>query len=135
MKGKEEHIAILCMLAKVSGMDGQVDESEKLLIRAIAMKLGVDEHTTEEIISGRIKAKIKPPPGEFDRIPYFQMCVMASGVNGEFNDEETLYCKKLGLKLGLRDQTLDKAIALFKEYHPRTVPAEVLKRTFQIDHN
>ena len=135
MDDREERIAILTMLTHVSDLDGGLDEREKLLIRSIAIKLDIDEVTTEDIIAGRLSAEISPPEPESDRIPYFQMCVMASGVNGNFNEKETLYCKKLGMRLGLRDETLDKAIELFKQHYPNAVPADVLIRTFQINHN
>ncbi|NNC83832.1 MAG: hypothetical protein HKN79_09650 [Flavobacteriales bacterium] len=135
MNDREDGIAILTMLTRVGEMSGEMDEREELLIRTIALKLGLDEQTTDDILAGRIRAEITPPRKEVDRIPYFHMCVMASGINGDFDDREVLFCKKLGMRLGLRDDTLDKAIALFKEYYPKSVPVEILKRTFQIDHN
>lgn len=134
-ENREERIAILTMLTQVSDMDGNIDEREELLIRSIAIKLNIDEQTTDDILSGTLSAEIKAPTDEWDRIPYFQMCVMASGVNGDFNEKETLYCKRLGMRLGLRDATLDKAIELFKQYYPKSVPLDLLKKTFQVNHN
>ncbi|NNK81342.1 MAG: hypothetical protein HKO93_07575, partial [Flavobacteriales bacterium] len=50
-ENREERIAILTMLTHVSDMDGNIDEREELLIRSIAIKLNIDEQTTDDILS------------------------------------------------------------------------------------
>ena len=131
----EEPIAVLTMLARVARVNGSIDEQEKKLIESMAKKMLVPAEMVEAILDGRITAEIKAPEEEWERIPYFQMCVMMTGVNGKFDEKEALFCKRLGHDLGLRSLVLDRVIELFKQYFPDSVPIEELRKAYQIGHN
>jgi len=131
----EEPIAVLTMLARVARINGLIDEQEKRLIEGMAEKMSVPSDMVEGIIEGKIKAEISPPAEEWERIPYFQMCVMMTGVNGEFDEKEAIFCKRLGQDLGLRSLVLDRVMALFKEHFPEPVPIDELRKAYQIGHN
>ncbi len=131
----EEPIAVLTMLARVARVNGMIDEQEKNLIETMAEKMMVPAEVVEAILDGRISAEIKPPEEEWERIPYFQMCVMMTGVNGDFDEREALFCKRLGHDLGLRSVVLDSVIHLFKKHFPKAVPIEELRKAYQIGHN
>jgi len=123
------------MLVDVCKVNGLIDEREMLMIHTMSEKLNLSDDLRDQVISGTIHVQIKAPEGEWERIPFFQMCVMTSGVNGDFDARESLFCKKLGLRLGLRDEVLDQVIRLFKEYFPETVPLEDLKKAYRLSHN
>ena len=131
----EEPIAVLTMLVRVARIDGIIDEQERKLIETMAEKMFVPDEMVEAILEGRVSAEIHPPKEEWERIPYFQMCVIMTGVNGEFESQEALFCKRLGHDLGLRSTVLDRVIELFKEYFPNSVPIEELRKAYQIGHN
>jgi hypothetical protein len=131
----EEPIAVLTMLTRVAKINGVIDEPERRLIESMAEKMMVPQDMVDAIIEGRVTAEINPPDVEWERIPYFQMCVMMTGVNGEFDEREAVFCKRLGHKLGLRSLVLDRVMALFKEHFPEPVPIEELRKAYQIGHN
>ena len=136
MKDEEhEALAILTMLVEVSKVNGEIDEKEKAMINRMAEKMNLDASIRDEVMAGKIYVEISPPAGEWERIPFFQMCVMTSGVNGDFDKREALFCKRLGLRLGLREDTLDEVIHLFKQYFPEKVPIEALRKAYQLGHN
>ena len=131
----EEPIAVLTMLARVAKINGKIDEPERQLIQGMAKKMMVPQDMVDAILNGRVTAEISPPEEEWERIPYFQMCVMMTGVNGEFDEKEAIFCKRLGQDLGLRSIVLDRVIALFKEHFPEPVPIDELRKAYQIGHN
>lgn len=135
MQNQQDAIATLSMLKKVAAIDGNIDEKEMSFMQAMAEKLKVDSETLEQIIQGEIYAEIDPPSEEWERIPYFQMCVMMTGINGDFQEKEALFCKQLGHELGLRDVVLEEVIRLFKKYFPKAVPIDALKQAYQLSHN
>ncbi len=107
----EEPIAVLTMLARVAKINGVIDEPERRLIEGMAKKMMVPQDMVNAIIEGRVTAEINPPDEEWERIPYFQMCVMMTGVNGEFDDKEAIFCKRLG-------DSQPQAIAPFDDFGP-----------------
>jgi hypothetical protein len=132
---KDNTLAIICMLVKVSTKDGVIGSQEEFFINAMSDRLGLTAEERADILSGRVDVKILPPKDEWERIPYFQMCVMASGVNGHFHEKEVLFCKKLGMELGVRDEVIHKIVELFQDYFPEEVPIEELRKVYQITHN
>ena len=132
---ERDALAILTMLVGVSTVDGKIDDRELNMISRMAKKMNLSDRVRDQVVSGKIYVEIEPPAGEWERIPFFQMCVMTSGVNGDFDEQEMLFCKRLGMKLGLQDEVLDNVIALFKQYFPDRVPIEELRKAYQLGHN
>jgi hypothetical protein len=131
----QERLSQLAMLIYVSQIDGEVDDEEQALVDTMAERLEIKEDDKHLLMTGELVVKLHVPSSEWERVENFHLCMMMSSISGEFDSQEALFCKRLGLKMGVRDEVMNKVITLFRQYHPDAVPVQELKRVYQIGHN
>lgn len=132
---RDTAIAILCMLKEVSLLSGRMDKKEEQFIRSMGHRLDLDDGTIEDVIRGQLFEELPTFRAESDRIPIFYMCAMGHAVNGDFDQNERIYCERLGFRMGIRPVVMDLLIDLMKKHFPQPIPDEALQAVIRVSHN
>lgn len=123
------------MLVELNSTDGEASEEENDFINRLADLYKIEPVELLQIKSGKFKPELSIPKMESDRIPFFQTCVMAMGVDLKVNDEEKKYCSELGMKMGLREEVIGVVMDLFEKHFPNPVPITELMNAYNIGRN
>jgi hypothetical protein len=134
-KKYNEKLSLIAMLVELNSTDGEASEEENDFINRLADLYKIEPVELLQIKSGKFKPELSIPKMESDRIPFFQTCVMAMGVDLKVNDEEKKYCSELGMKMGLREEVIGVVMDLFEKHFPNPVPITELMNAYNIGRN
>jgi len=137
MKGEkyDEKLSLMAMLVELSWVDGEVTEEENGFIDHLADLYEIEPIDLLKIKSGEYKPELAIPKSEADRVPFFQSCVIAMGIDYRTNEDEKNYCTNLGMKMGLREEVVKSVMNLFEKYFPEPVPIDELMNAYIIGRN
>lgn len=127
----QEKLSLLAMLVEMAWSDGEYTEEENDFINRLADLYEISDMDMLKIKSGELKPESIVPEREAERIPFFQSCVMAMGVDREVVNQERMFCRNIGLKMGLREQVIRNVMDLFEEHFPNPVPIDKLMMAYQ----
>lgn len=130
---KNERLSLLAELIKMAKADNEVRDVEFQFLFSLAAQMGVTKEDFKELFEQYIE--FNPPKLEFERIIQFQRLVLLMNVDLEIDEDEILYIKNLGIRMGLHPMATNEVLKVMNEYENKVVPPDVLIQIFRTFHN
>ena len=130
---KNERLSLLAELIKMAKADNEVRDVEFQFLFSLAAQMGVTKEDFKELFEQYIE--FNPPKLEFERIIQFQRLVLLMNVDLEIDEDEILYIKDLGIRMGLHPMATNEVLKVMNEYENKVVPPDVLIQIFRTFHN
>ena len=129
----QEKLSLLTELIKLARAEDGVKEEEFLFLDQVAKRLGVGEDEFKALFDKYID--FTPPELETERILQFHRLVLLMNVDGDADDDEIMFIKNVGLKMGLRPNAISAALAESFKHKDGVVPPEKLIEIFRTYNN
>ncbi len=129
----EEKLSALSQLIAFAKKGKVIKDIEYDFLVIIADQIGVDKETFDALLE-------KPVPHvaiqtEIQRIVQFHRLLLLMNVDREIEAIELENIHKLGLKMGLNIQAIDKTLEIMYEYKNNNIPPDVLMSIFKTYYN
>lgn len=132
-ESEKEKLSLMSELIKLARTEDSVREAEYMFLASVAKRLEIDEATFKSLFEQYIK--FTPPKPETDRILQFHRLVLLMNVDGDADDEEIMFIKNLGMRMGLRPDAISAALAESFKSPDRLVSPEKLIEIFRTYNN
>ncbi|MTI19861.1 hypothetical protein E1176_02380 [Fulvivirga sp. RKSG066] len=106
-KEKLSHLADLMALAHA---DEETSKIEATYVKVVAKKLGVDMLDLAKIETLGTERDL--PENEFQIIPLFHRLLILMNIDMDLDERELLFCRNLGIKMGLNPSAVSEIIEL-----------------------
>lgn len=130
---KNERLSLIVELIKMAKSDNSIRDIEFEFLLTIATQMGVTKDEFKELFEAYIE--FNPPKLEFDRIVQFQRLVLLMNVDLHIDEDEILYIKDLGMRMGLHPMATNEVLKVMNDYPNKVVPPEKLIQIFRTFHN
>lgn len=128
-----EKRSLLSDLVKLAKTDSEVREAEFQFLLSISAQLGITKDDFKEIFESYIE--FNPPKIELDRIVQFQRLILLMNVDLDASEEEIIYIKDIGIRMGLHPAATNEVLVRMHEFPNKIVPPEILLEIFSTFHN
>ncbi|MEO1049061.1 MAG: hypothetical protein AAFX87_00430 [Bacteroidota bacterium] len=112
-KEYQEKLSHLHELIKLSRIDDNVSLIESTFIERVATRLGVPKADLEKVKKNEFK--FTPSTYEFERIPQFHRILILMGIDLVITEEEAIFCKQVGIKMGLNPNAILDLLEIVKK--------------------
>ncbi|MGD1846036.1 MAG: TerB family tellurite resistance protein [Salibacteraceae bacterium] len=109
---KKSQLAELIELAKA---DGQVDAHEAVLVKNVAMHLGIAPEEFTKVVANPDMVMFRRSYDEMENRKRFYQALMMMQMDLKTHPEELSFCQELGLKLGLESSKVNRALKVLVE--------------------
>ncbi len=130
---KEEKRSILSQLIHLAKIDEHLKQSEYNFMLAIANQIGLSKDELDELFKN--PAPIINLHPESQRIVQFHRLILLMNVDQNISDLEIEHIHKIGLKMGLNIQAINKTLDTMHSYENNIIPPDVLLKIFKTYHN
>lgn len=100
-------------LISVAMADGQMDDEEWQLLRAVAELMEISDEEVETIRNNPDKIHFMPPRKYEDKVQQIRDLVAIMAIDGHINHAELDLCKKISVRLDILPQLVDQILADF----------------------
>jgi len=109
-RDKKKRISHIRNLVALAFADGSVDQSEIILISAIALRSGLTGGEVDRIMQRPDSVKFAAPETTRERIEQLYDMVLVMTVDCDIHENELALCKLIALKLGFSHQIIDAIV-------------------------
>lgn len=109
---KKSQLAELVQLAKA---DGHVDAHEVILIKNLALHLGLQNEDFQKVVSNPEMVMFRKSYDDLENRQRFYRALMMMQMDLKAHPEEKAFCQELGQRLGLDSSNVSKALAALEE--------------------
>jgi len=132
-KRYNEKLSLIRELINLSKIDNKLVDLEMNFIKLLAMKLGIS--TKDFALAMNEDIPFTPSENEFERIYFFQSIVMLMCIDQNIEEEEVVFCKRMGLKFGLNPAAVDTVLEKMIENPRKPIPTKELIKIYQLYHS
>lgn len=129
----EENRARIGDLIKIARADGRLTGVEYDFILRLAKRYNVSKDDVEQLL------KNEPAPkkiiSEAERITHFYNLILVMNVDMETHPQEIAAIRNFGLKMGIRQEALDKILATMENYEDKIIPSNEIVSIFRTYYN
>jgi len=129
----QENKARIGDLIKISKADGKITEIEFDFILRLAERYHVSKDEVEQFLKD--EPATKKIISEADRITHFYNLILVMNVDLETHPQEIIAIRNFGLKMGIRQEALDKILAIMENYEDKVVPSKEIVSIFRTYYN
>jgi len=133
MDKHQEKLSLLQDLIALSKTDNNVSFMETQFINSVAMSMGISAEELQHIKDNPIS--FNPQNQEIERITQFYRLLLLMGVDADHHEQEVVFCKNLGLKMGLNPVAINEVIKRILASEKGMLPPNDVIEIFQTHHN
>ena len=122
---------IIQLLYEMAQADDRLDPQETRFIFDVGQRLKLDTATIESIIGSQGKYPLEPPKSDKERMTILYYLLFQMKIDGKVSAEEKDFIRKIGLRLGFRDELTDELIDIIQDHVAREIPIEVMLKAIR----
>lgn len=123
----QEKTDILKELIKMAYADDRLKKEEIEFIKAIAVRIDVDEVQLMDMLEHPDNEPVKPPKEFAKRIIHFHRLILMMHIDGSVDESELQLLHEIALRYGIRGITVNKLLSTMETYpHGEIPPSELL---------
>jgi len=131
-----KRLEFLKQLASIIMSDGKITPQEEKLFINIALSLGLEIDSVEEIhLLEKISPSIKHPMSYDERIGNIYGMALMIKIDGKIDSKEIETIKNIGIDMGLPVESLDNMLKILFSQKNKLLSLDELKEIFKINNN
>lgn len=129
MPTKIQKLSLLSDMISFAQVDGKLHDKEYLFLSMIAVQLGVDKDTFDQLFHQEIKTEcIK---SEFERIQQFYRLALLMHCDGVLHERENIAIHEIGVNMGLNPFAINRVLKAMAKSPTRMISPDYLLEVFQ----
>ena len=129
MSTKIQKLNLLSDMISFAQIDGKLHDKEYLFLSLIAVQLGVDKVTFDQLFHQEVKVVcIK---SEFERIQQFYRLALLMHCDGVLHEKENSAIHEIGINMGLNPFAINRVLKAMAKSPTRMVSPDFLLKVFQ----
>ncbi|WP_395065259.1 excinuclease ABC subunit B [Flavobacterium sp.] len=129
MPTKIQKLSLLSDMISFAQIDGKLHDKEYLFLSMIAVQLGIDKATFDQLFHQELRTEIIK--NEFERIQQFYRLALLMHCDGVLHEKENIAIHEIGINMGLNPFAIKRVLKAMEQSPTKMISPDYLLEVFQ----